>query len=129
MARPHAAFEAAVYTLLADHITGAAVYQDVPDNYSGSTVTLADLDGEPLDAKDSTDWSLRLSVLSEVAAEERAPCIALMDQVFNLLHRARIIVPGWVFAITFEADNVALDEGGASYVGTSFFRAIALSSN
>jgi len=129
MGTPHAALEQAVYDLLATNIDGASVFQDVPDNYEGSTVTIGDLDGEPLATKDDTDWQLQISILSEVSADERKPVLDLMSQISTLLDRRRIITPAWQFQIIFSGDNAALDENGITYVGTSFFRAIALSAN
>jgi len=129
MAAPHATLESSVYNLLANNIDGAAVYQDVPNNYSGPTVTLGDMDGEPIATKDDTDWDLRLTILSEVSADERAPVLALMEQISTLLDRRKIITPRWVFSLSFQADSAALDEGGVTYTGTSFFRAIALSND
>lgn len=127
MSRPHSVAEQAVYTRLADNITGATVFQDVPDNFGGDMVVIGEIDGDPLSTKDSTDWTLTLTIISQVTADERAPVIALMDQISELLDRHTFNLDQWKLACSFVTDNAALDESGKEYIGTTRISILALS--
>jgi hypothetical protein len=65
-------------------------------------------------------------VVSIVGAEERAPLLALQDQVEQLLGGKTFTRPGWSLSVTFVDDDAQLAEDGVSYVGTSAFRVLAL---
>ncbi|MFA7505294.1 MAG: DUF3168 domain-containing protein [Burkholderiaceae bacterium] len=120
------AVEAAFYQALASSVTGATVYQDVPENADLPIIIVGDMKSAPLGAKNDPDRRVSVLVVAMVAAEERAPLLDLQRQIEAALD-GRVFTPtGWRLAVTFEDDDAQLAEDGVSYVGTSAFDVLAL---
>lgn len=120
------AAEEAVYATLSAGISGATVYQDVPADTVLPVVIVGDMKCEPVGGREDEDRRISMTVVAMVAAEERAPLLALQAQIASLLDGARLIRPGWLLAIGLEDEDALLAEDGVSYVGTSNFTILAL---
>lgn len=118
--------EAAAYAALAEGITGATVFQDVPANFTGPLVVIGETSSKPLGAKQQGDARVMLEVITMVDAEERAPLLNLQGQIKTLLDDARFTPAGWELSFMFEEDSARLHESGVSYVGSSAFSVFAL---
>jgi len=118
--------EAAAFAVLAASITGATVFQDVPENFSGPLVAIGDTAAKRLGSKQGGDALVSIEFVTLVNAEERAPLLTLQGQIFDLLDDARMNPAGWNLSFTFEEDEARLHENGVSYVGSSVFSVMAL---
>ncbi len=128
MSKAKAAVEAATFEALAAAIQGATVYQDAPADAGGDLVILGDMKSFRLQTKTSDDdRRVSISIVTLVTAEERAPLLALQDQIETALDGLEITTAdGWTLAFAFEDDDAVLDEDGQTYTGVSAFTAIAL---
>jgi len=128
MSDAKAVTEAAVYEMLSAEVEGAPVYQDVPQDEPYPLVIVGDMKSSPLGAKGDPDRRIDLVIIAMVAAEERAPLLALQQQIERILDGKRVEVDGWTLSITFQDDDAVLaaNEDGAAYVGTSAFEILAL---
>lgn len=130
MSDAKSAVEAVFYTVLAGGITGARVFQDVPEDampVSGDgLVVIGDLKSEPFGGKADPDRRIGIIVVAQVTAEERAPLLALQSQIEQLLDGKTFDSGGWTLALTLDDDDAQLAEDGVSYVGTSAFTVFAL---
>ncbi len=120
------AVEAAAFAALAAGISGATVFQDVPENFSGPLVAIGDTAAKRIGAKQGGDARVSIEFVTLVNAEERAPLLALQGQIFSLLDNATMNPAGWTLSFTFEEDEARLHENGVSYVGSSVFSVFAL---
>jgi hypothetical protein len=120
------ATEATLYGELADAITGATVFQDVPEDEPYPLVVIGDMRSTPLAAKDDPDRRITVEIVSIVSAEERAPLLELQRQVEAILDGKTFAADGWTLAVSLEDDDALLAEDGSSYVGTSTFQVLAL---
>jgi len=121
------AVEAAAYDALSAAITGAAVYQDVPDDAPYPIVVVGDLSSRRLPGKAaSRDRIVTVSIVTLVAAEERAPLLALMDQADAALDGFTVHVGGWTLAFAFDDDDAALQDDGQTYAGVAAYTVMAL---
>src|SRR3546814_17548679 len=77
------ALELAAYGLLTSGggITGAVVYQHVPEDEQQNVVIIGDMDSEPLGGKDDDDCRISLTITAVTFGEERKPVLDLLDQV------------------------------------------------
>lgn len=127
MSKAKAMVEQVAFRELAAVITGATVYQDAPANAGGDLVIIGDLKSFSLGGKgQSADRRVALQIVSIAIAEERAPLLALMDQIEEALDGQSFELEGWTIAFAFEDDDAVLNEDGASYSGISSFTALAL---
>ena len=127
MSSAKAVVEAWAYSVLAEAISGATVYQDVPNDAPLPLVVIGDLSSRRLPGKDrSDDRIVTLNVLTLVEAEERAPVLALQEQIDTAIDGANVELDGWTLAGEFAEDEAVLQEDGASYVGVSTFTILAL---
>lgn len=125
MSDAKAVVELAVYEALAAGISGATVYQDVPDNAPLPVVIVGDMKSYPLGAKNDPDRRVSVIIVSMVEAEERAPLLALQRQIEALLDGQSFTPAGWKVTATFEDDDATLGGDGATYIGTSAFNVFA----
>lgn len=127
MSKAKAMVEQVAFRELAAAIRGATVYQDAPSDAAGDLVIIGDLKSFSLGGKDqSADRRVGLQIVSLAVADERAPLLALMDQIEEALDGQSFAVEGWTIAFAFEDDDAVLNEDGASYSGISSFTALAL---
>ena len=120
------AVEGALYQALAGNITGATVYQDVPENAPLPVVVIGDLKSAPIGGKGDLDRRVAVIIVTSVGAEERAPLLELQRQIETTLDGQKFIVDGWELSVTFEDDDAQLAEDGVSYDGASSFSVLAL---
>jgi hypothetical protein len=120
------ALEGVTFSHLDGNIEGATVYQDVPEDTPPPVVILGDMEKTNLGAKGDVDCSIAMTILSVVAAEERRPVLALLDQIETLLDEATLEAEGWTFRFAFETSTAALSGEEGVYVGTALFTVTAL---
>lgn len=120
--------ERVMFDALAAGIAGAAVYQDVPQDTPLPVVVLGDMKSYPIGAKSDPDRRISAIIVSMVAAEERAPVLALQKQIEVALDGKCFKPTGWEINVTFEDDDAVLAEDGAVYLGTSAFTIFAFTS-
>ncbi|MFZ2996283.1 hypothetical protein [Sphingobium sp.] len=127
MSKAKTIVEAASFEALDAAISAATVYQDAPSNASGDLVILGDLRSSALPGKaQSDDRRVQITIITLVSAEERAPLLALMDQVEVALDGVTIERDGWTLEFTFEDDDAVLSEDGETYTGVSSFAVLCL---
>jgi len=118
--------EEQIYAALSGAISGATVFQDVPENEPYPIVMIGDMASEPLATKDDDDSRITVSIIALTSAEERAPVLALNEQVKDALKGSRFHASGWTFAGQYLSADAVIAEDGVSYVGTSSFAFLAL---
>ncbi len=127
MSSAKAAVEAAVYDALSAAITDAAVYQDAPDDAPLPIVVIGDMRSTRLPGKSvSPDRSVTVSIVTLIEAQERAPLLALMDQIETALDGATFVPDNWTLSGAFDDDEAVLAEDGSTYSGLSTFTFLAL---
>ncbi len=127
MSKAKAIVEAVAFRELAAAIAGASVYQDAPSNAEGDLVIIGDLKSVRPALKDAgADRRVEISIVSLAIAEERAPLLALQDQIETILDEQTFELEGWTLAFTFQDDDAVLNEDGASYSGISSFEVLAI---
>jgi len=127
MSKAKAIVEAVAFRELAAAIAGASVYQDAPSNAEGDLVIIGDLKSVRPALKDAgADRRVEISIVSLAIAEERAPLLALQDQIETILDEQTFELEGWTLAFTFQDDDAVLNEDGASYSGISSFAVLAI---
>lgn len=127
MSKAKAMVEQVAFRELAAAISGATVYQDAPANAAGDLVIIGDMKSASLGGKDqSADRRVGLQIVSIAVAEERAPLLALMDQIEEALDGQSFELEGWSVSFVFEDDDAVLNDDGASYSGITSFAALAL---
>ena len=89
-------------------------------------VMIGEMRSQPLGAKDDPDRRITVTIVALTSAEERAPALALMEQIETALDQSRFAAGGWKFGGTFIDDEAALAEDGTSYVGSVVFEFLAL---
>ena len=123
MADLQSALEVAVFARLDAQITGATVYQYVPQDAGGSLVMLALFNSTEVGGKDSDLFRFSFSIATEVNAKTRKDLTALQAQVLAALN-------GWkptatataVFGdVTFETADSAQSQDARTYYGTQNF--------
>lgn len=126
MASAQAALEAELFARLDAAITGAAVFQDVPENTLPPFVVIGELRGSPLGGKDDPDRRIIVDIITVVSAEERGPLLDLQEQIEAAIDDKTFDRDGWTLSITLDSATAALGEDGQTYVGTSTFSVLAL---
>ena len=119
--------EAACYDFLAANVTGADVYQDVPEDQPYPLVIIGDMSTKRMPGKAmSKDRIVSVSIVTLVAADERQPLFALMEEV-DALDQFSVEQEGWTLSFAFEDDDASLLPDGQAYGGVTTFTVIALS--
>ena len=126
MSDPIAAVEAEAFTALDGSVVGATVYQDAPEDAPLPLIVVGDINWRGFGLKDDPDRQGTVSIFSQVNAEERAPLLALQDQIETTLDGHSSERDGWSIAFTYQTANAELGEDGATYVGVSLFAFTAL---
>jgi hypothetical protein len=125
------ATESAVYAALTaggTGITGASVYQHVPEDTAPPVVIIGDIDNvTPIGKPGDPDRRVPLTIVVITEGEERVPCSDLLGQVETILDGAELTtVDGWTIAPTLQRSTAALSEDGAGYIGLALFEVLAL---
>jgi hypothetical protein len=119
--------ELACFEALAAAITGATVYQDAPQDAPLPLVILGDMKSFRIDTKGaSPDRRVQITIVSLVEAEERAPLLAIMEQIETALDGETLLPDGWTLGFQFEEDDAVLADDGSTYTGISTFSVVAL---
>jgi hypothetical protein len=127
MTSASSATEKAVYDALSAAVTGAPVYQDVPENSPLPLVVIGPLVAVGLGIKGDPDRRITLDIITLVTAEEREPLLDLQDQIEATLNDASLSYDGWTIRPWLESTSSALaEDDGTTYVGTSIFTILAL---
>lgn len=124
------ATDKAVFARLSAGITGASVFQHVPQDtpVGAGLVIIGEMDDAmPLGSKGDRDREIPLTIIVLTEGEERAPCAAIAAKVEQLLGDATLIVPGWNIRPAFVQSSVSRAEEFEGYVGLVLFRVMALS--
>lgn len=127
MTSASAAVEAQAYEVLAPGIADAEVYQDVPDDAPLPVVVIGDILAVPFAGADDPDRRVTLTILTLTEGDERAPCIALQDQIETLLGGVSFEVPGWDLHFLPASSAAELADDGSGYVGTTILTILAFS--
>lgn len=115
------AAEIALFDALNGNIEGVTVYQDAPANVALPVTIIGDLTGRSAGAKGDPDMIVSASIVSEFAAEERAPLLVAQGRIKELLHEEGFEVEGWIVRPLWLNDNAQLGEDGETYIGASLF--------
>jgi hypothetical protein len=127
MSKAKAMVEITTFSALDAAITGATVYQDAPYDASGNLVIIGDLKSFAMPGKaQSDDRRVQVSIVSLASAEERAPLLAIMEQIEAVLDGQTLSHDGWTLAFAFEDDDAVLSDDGETYTGVSSFAVLAL---
>jgi hypothetical protein len=127
MSKAKAMVEAAAFLALNNGVTGATVYQDAPENAPTPLVIIGDLKSSRLPTKDADDdRRVTISIVTIVEAEERAPLLALQEQIEAALDGQNLQQDGWLLAFEFEDDDAVLSEDGSTYSGITSFTVLAI---
>jgi len=127
MSNAKSVVELACFNALVAAVTGATVYQDAPQDAPLPVVILGDMKSWRLDVKGaSDDRRVQISIVTLVEAEERAPLLALMNQIETALDDQTITPDGWTLGVQFEEDDAVLADDGSTYTGISTFTVVAL---
>ncbi|MEH3107149.1 MAG: hypothetical protein PGN09_07665 [Sphingomonas fennica] len=118
--------EAVLFETLEAGITDAPVLQDVPEDQPLPVVIVGDLLSVPFGGKDDPDRRITATIITLCMAEERAPLLALQEQIETLLDEQRFERDGWTLAMSVDSAEAVLGEDGITYVGTSTFTILAL---
>jgi hypothetical protein len=127
MSKAKSLVEVTTYKQLKAAIEGASVWQDAPENAPGDLVIIGDMKSLGLASKGNTDdRRVLIAVVTIVEAEERAPLLALQEQIETALDGESFEVDGWTLAYAFEDDDAVLSEDGSTYTGITSFTVLAL---
>jgi hypothetical protein len=127
MSSAKAMVEAAAFLALSSAITDAGVYQDAPENAPTPLVIIGDMKSSRLPTKDAdADRRVTISIVTIVEAEERAPLLALQEQIEAALDGQNLQQDGWLLAFGFEDDDAVLSEDGSTYSGITSFTVLAI---
>jgi len=128
MSRAKAVVEQAAFEALSAAVTSASVFQDAPADAAGWLVILGELKSFGRGGKGTSgDRRVQISIVTIGEAEERAPLLAIQEQIETALDGLSLVTSdGWTLAFGFEEDDAVLDEDGSTYTGVSLFSVIAL---
>lgn len=127
MTKASGAVEAETYTVLSSGVTGAAVFQDVPDDQPLPVVIIGDLLSVPFAGSNDPDRRITLTIHVLVEGDERAPCIDLQEQIEALLAGVTIATEEWNLHYSVASSAAELAEDGSGYVGTTILSILAFS--
>lgn len=127
MSKAKAVVETLVYDTLSRAVTNAVVYQDAPDNAPLPIVVIGDMKSSRLPGKATTaDRTVTVSIVTLIEAQERAPLLAIMDEIETALDGESFTSDGWTLAAAFDDDEAMLADDGSTYSGISSFTFLAL---
>lgn len=119
--------EQVAFDEVAAAVTGAQVFQDVPNDQQGDIVVIGDMRSFRFSTKEaSADQIVEISIVTLVIADERAPLLAIQEQIETALDGQTIDRDGWRLDFTFKDDDAVLGEEGAGYVGVTTFSVVAI---
>jgi hypothetical protein len=113
------------YEQLSENITGAAVFQDVPDTAPLPMVIIGDMESEPFAGADDPDRRITLTLVVLTEGDERAPCSALQAQIEAILPGRSFLVADWNLHVSLVSSDAALADDGSGYVGTTILTILA----
>jgi len=120
------AIEAVAFEVLHAAVTGASVFQDVPEDTLPPVVILGDMSAVPFtDDPNDLDRRVTLAITTVTAGEERQPCTDVQDEIEAALGSARVQRDGWDLAFRSLGSDAALAGDASGYVGTTTFEIIA----
>lgn len=122
-----AAIEAETYKALDAGVTGAAVFQDVPDDQPLPVVIIGDLLSVPFAGADDPDRRITLTIAVLVEGDERGPCTDIQDEIEALLAGVTIATEEWNLHYSVASSAAELAEDGSGYVGTTILSILAFS--
>jgi hypothetical protein len=122
-----AAVEGKTYTVLNAGVTGASVFQDVPDDQPLPVVIIGDLLSVPFAGADDPDRRITLTIIVLVEGDERGPCTHLQDQIEALLAGVSFETADWNLHYSVASSAAELAEDGSGYVGTTILNILAFS--
>lgn len=129
MINASAAAEGQTFTVLHGGITGAAVFQDVPDDQPLPVVIIGDLLSVPFAGADDPDRRITLTIIVLVEGDERGPCTDLQDQIEALLAGVSIETAEWNLHYSVASSAAELADDGSGYVGTTILSILAFSNS
>lgn len=129
MIKAAAAVERETYTVLAAGVTGAAVFQDVPDDQPLPVVIIGDLLSVPYAGADDPDRRITLTIVVLVEGDERGPCTDLQEQIEALLAGVTIETAEWNLHYLVASSAAELAEDGSGYAGTTILTILAFSNS
>ena len=129
MSKPNAVVEANTFAVLDAGITGASVFQDVPDDQPLPVVIIGDLLSVPFAGADDPDRRITLTILVLVEGDERRPCTDLQDQIEELLAGVSFQAADWDLHYSLVSSAAELAEDGSGYLGTTILTILAFSNS
>ncbi len=127
MSKAKSVVEKAIFDALDSGLEGATVYQDAPADAPYPIVILGDMKSIRLQTKGaSPDRRVTINIVALVEAEERAPLLALQEQIEGLLDGQTLAPDGWTLGVEFDDDDAVLGDDGVTYSGISSFSVLAL---
>ncbi|WP_197075561.1 hypothetical protein [Sphingomonas sp. Ag1] len=129
MIKATAAVEAETFKALDAGVTGAAVFQDVPDDQPLPVVIIGELLSVPFAGADDPDRRITLVIGIQVEGDERGPCTDIQDEVEALLAGVTIATDDWNLHYSVASSAAELAEDGSGYVGTTILTILAFSNS
>lgn len=121
------AVERETFTALDAGVTGAPVFQDVPDDQPLPVVIIGDLLSVPFGRDDDPDRRITLTIVVLVEGDERSPCTDLQSEIEAVLVAKTIETPDWNLHYSIASSAAELAEDGSGYVGTTILTILAFS--
>jgi len=119
--------ELVTFERLRDQVTLADVFQDVPDDTAPPVVIVGDMEWDPFtDDPDEVDKRITLRIVTVTAGDERAPCLAIVDEVEAALRGYDVTRDGWRLRYLAPDSDAALIGDDSGYHGTTSIEIVAL---
>ncbi|KQO51407.1 tail completion protein gp17 [Sphingomonas sp. Leaf257] len=122
-----AAVEATSYDVLHLGITGAPVFQDVPDDQPLPVVIIGEMLSAPYGRANDPDRRITLTIIVLTEGDERRPCSDIQDQIEALLAGKSFKRLGWNFHYSIASSAAELAGDGSGYIGTTILTILAFS--
>lgn len=106
-------------------MTGADVFQDVPDKARPPLVIIGDIETSPFAGATDPDRRVTLTLIVITEGDESTPCDELQEQIETILVGKSFLVEGWNLHVALESSDAALSEDGSGYVGTTILTLLA----
>ncbi|QUT04841.1 hypothetical protein KFK14_17665 [Sphingobium phenoxybenzoativorans] len=107
-------------------ISGASVFENVPEDTLPPVVIIGDMEAVPLGEKGDPDRKIALTILVVTDGEERKPVLGFLQQIESILSDVSEALAPWTLTFTFATSTATLTPEGDGYVGTSIFDIFAL---
>lgn len=122
-----AAVETISYEVLHGGVTGAPVFQDVPDDQPLPVVIIGDILSAPFGRSDDPDRRITLTIIVLTEGDERRPCSDIQDEIEALLAGSSFKRSGWNLHYSVASSAAELAGDGSGYVGTTILTILAFS--